>query len=571
MMLLAGFGSIAKNRELFPEENFADKRLQGGEFPDSAKFLPGSQGSQSGRSVASGMRVTLVKRDYTPEANQLLDYLEKGIFDALERRFLRSFIFAIYLDKENPNDIIEAYTFSFSYRKVAGSDQIVPVLSLGQQLDNLSLGQAVCIDPTPGQSAGNPPTLGQAKQSIKALLTCLTNNVKNFDALPTRRYATFKMYYTDNTPDDYEPPFFHKGDAEADKFTFNTHTSLEQPETLDVGSADTGHHTVQVHMASITSFLPSRDANDAALLGFVGHDNAQHPSALTPMQIDEIRAQQAAAQIDDAQKRVVPWDAEDTTSLSIQRSVSDQDADGEPDPEFASANDSVGDHSLRMDLDETPNEAVPVIAGALEHVPAHVAKLSDGHGISETQSTQILLENSHRLPDSMRSTEPSHGLDTMELRDMITSKAAARKVIHPQEGKDEIAGKMSHLMSIDDENEHAIDCSCEVQDEDDGLCQCEGPCHRWFHIWCMGYHDITDPRMPDHFICLKCRVESDEKFPLIKGTSRYGNILENFKELALLRRSIKYVERECPDSLTQFKRLIGTVSHLLLEGPGSSW
>lgn len=161
------------------------------------------------------------------------------------------------------------------YRKVAGSDQIVPVLSLGQQLDNLSLGQAVCIDPTPGQSAGNPPTLGQAKQSIKvrassygpdsnsafdqALLTCLTNNVKNFDALPSvcflqsivlpvhttlaRRYATFKMYYTDNTPDDYEPPFFHKGDAEADKFTFNTHTSLEQPETLDVGSADTGHHT----------------------------------------------------------------------------------------------------------------------------------------------------------------------------------------------------------------------------------------------------------------------------------------------------------------------------------------
>lgn len=232
-------------------------------------------------------------------------------------------------------------------------------------------------------------------------------------------------------------------------------------------------------MASITSFLPSRDANDAALLGFVGHDNAQHPSALTPMQIDEIRAQQAAAQIDDAQKRVVPWDAEDTTSLSIQRSVSDQDADGEPDPEFASANDSVGDHSLRMDLDETPNEAVPVIAGALEHVPAHVAKLvrsalsgscqmiqrsllcflqSDGHGISETQSTQILLENSHRLPDSMRSTEPSHGLDTMELRDMITSKAAARKVIHPQEGKDEIAGKMSHLMSIDDVTVHPACC-----------------------------------------------------------------------------------------------------------------
>lgn len=42
-------------------------------------------------------------RGYTDEADRILNYLEYGIFDALQKQYLRSFIFAIYLDNKEPN------------------------------------------------------------------------------------------------------------------------------------------------------------------------------------------------------------------------------------------------------------------------------------------------------------------------------------------------------------------------------------------------------------------------------------------------------------------------------------
>ena len=66
--------------------------------------------------VAHGCYVTTITRGWSAEADKLLDYLvrlfeysgvmhsltclvpkENGIFDAIERQYLRSFIFAIYL------------------------------------------------------------------------------------------------------------------------------------------------------------------------------------------------------------------------------------------------------------------------------------------------------------------------------------------------------------------------------------------------------------------------------------------------------------------------------------------
>ena len=58
-----------------------------------------------------------------------------------------------------------------------------------------------------------------------------------------RRFATFKVYYTDETPLDYEPPNFHAGDADRDKWYFMTHGFDEVPEKTSFGKVDTGHHS----------------------------------------------------------------------------------------------------------------------------------------------------------------------------------------------------------------------------------------------------------------------------------------------------------------------------------------
>lgn len=59
---------------------------------------------------------------------------------------------------------------------------------------------------------------------------------------PGRRFATFKIFYTDDTPLDYEPPYFQAGDMEKDKCYFMTHDFDEVPDRYNIGKLDTGHH-----------------------------------------------------------------------------------------------------------------------------------------------------------------------------------------------------------------------------------------------------------------------------------------------------------------------------------------
>lgn len=57
-----------------------------------------------------------------------------------------------------------------------------------------------------------------------------------------RRFATFKLFYTDITPPDYEPPHFQAGDADRDKWFFTTHDKDELPDKWSLGKVETGHH-----------------------------------------------------------------------------------------------------------------------------------------------------------------------------------------------------------------------------------------------------------------------------------------------------------------------------------------
>lgn len=59
-----------------------------------------------------------------------------------------------------------------------------------------------------------------------------------------RRFATFKIFYTEETPADYEPPHFQPGDANADRWFFTTHGADEAPDRRRVGGINTGHHAL---------------------------------------------------------------------------------------------------------------------------------------------------------------------------------------------------------------------------------------------------------------------------------------------------------------------------------------
>nr|QHB50184.1 meiosis-specific protein hop1 [Sparassis latifolia] len=281
-----------------------------------------------------------VTRGFTEEADKLLDYLEHGIFDALQKQYLRSFIFAIYLDNQDPNNIVEAYTFNFKvcscascylrntemirpqYYTLPGTDTVVPVMSLDADLEKLSLTKTKKVaDPVAdAMKNGRVPTLGEVKRSLK-------NSSADIGITPERRFATFKLFYQDHTPDDYEPKHFRSGDVKKDKWFFTTHDKGEVPERCSVGSLETGYHGVNVRVTSVSAYLPSAEDNNAPFLGTTsGHAHAA--PILSPAEEAALRNQQTQIQRQDAIDRRVVWDADD--------GLGDADADGEDDPDVTS-------------------------------------------------------------------------------------------------------------------------------------------------------------------------------------------------------------------------------------------
>eukprot|EP00732_Lithocolla_globosa_P005341 Lithocolla_globosa_v1_NODE_5475_length_1234_cov_3.466497.p3 type:complete len:114 gc:universal NODE_5475_length_1234_cov_3.466497:3-344(+) len=61
------------------------------------------------------MNLKLLQRGSNPEANTMLDWLEKGCFDALERKYLKKIVFGVYLNPDQPTLFEEVYEFKVSY------------------------------------------------------------------------------------------------------------------------------------------------------------------------------------------------------------------------------------------------------------------------------------------------------------------------------------------------------------------------------------------------------------------------------------------------------------------------
>ncbi|THH17110.1 hypothetical protein EW146_g3631 [Bondarzewia mesenterica] len=314
----------------------------------SSPFVIGD--GEKGHQKKSGFRAVTIARGWSAEADKILDYLECGIFDALAKQYLRSLIFAVYLlvfpkDEEDPNNIVEAYTFNFKYQAVPGSDTPVPIMSLGEDLLKLSLnGSKNSVDPvTEATKNGKLHTLGDVQKSLKALIKVLItfySLISNgyFNELE-RRFAKFKVFYYPYTPASYEPPHFRPGDAEKDRWFFATHRPNEVPEKYSIGNLETVWHGVDVHVASVSGIIPAADDSKAPFAGMTTGPNARANVAESAAS----RRAHIEAQRHDARERRVVWDAETFGRMDSR----DVDADWEVDPEYLPTANVAG---LDMDI-----------------------------------------------------------------------------------------------------------------------------------------------------------------------------------------------------------------------------
>ncbi|KAJ3308947.1 DNA binding protein [Boothiomyces sp. JEL0838] len=149
-----------------------------------------------------GVAIKTLKRGFTSESNCLLDWIEVGVFDALERKYLKSLVFGIYLDKDKPFELVEEYIFEFNYFE----DHVEFNLCSGKH---------------------------EISKTTHQLIRRLLLMTQSLESLPDDAFITIRLFYFPHTPLSYEPPLFKKLDRVRNQ---------DYASTVNLGSVKTPFH-----------------------------------------------------------------------------------------------------------------------------------------------------------------------------------------------------------------------------------------------------------------------------------------------------------------------------------------
>jgi meiosis-specific protein HOP1 len=224
--LSACIGTLAYIRGLFRADCFVLKRL--GTAPNLQRQIPPVSQKPGGDAVS------FLRPGVSLESDQLLEWLEKGIFRALRDGFLEALQLGIYLDQALPEQVVESYTFSFSYdHGLLVSDLSGKRVSLGdatrsaQQLTRSLLTLTNALPPLPGKVPIFTHLLG-----VRVVMPNVRTDI---------RWLNVRMHYRRGTPDDYDPPGFRRLEPGSNRlfFDLDDHSELVKQ---TCGSIDAGYY-----------------------------------------------------------------------------------------------------------------------------------------------------------------------------------------------------------------------------------------------------------------------------------------------------------------------------------------
>ncbi|KAF0521017.1 HORMA domain-containing protein 1 [Gigaspora margarita] len=524
-LLKTSLSSITYLRGLFPEDNYEDYQV-------------------------GSLILKHLKRDYSQEANSLLDWLEAGIFDALDHQHLRAVIFGIFLDPKEPNKLVECYTFKVSYPN--GEPLLRIENNNGELLTTAGGGHDVTATMREGI------TVGEIKKSTQQLLRRLILLTQTLKPLPDNRYIVVKLHYYEHvTPADYEPPFFRASNLAEEGFIFNS-----RPEKIPVGEVDTAYHGINLSIQTISDVLDIED-----------------DSTTDKMLIESNNT------IKDFEKS---WNAED-------------DSDSEDDPKVSKVDflplkrDQYNERSNRREMSVISN--APALTSRsmskdkremsiVSNVPALTSRsmsrdrreMSIVSNVSTLTSAKVYDKNetmthSNRVSMSHNSisrngsitqpTDHSHSNNVVASRASQLRTYSTQRHSHSSPLQDvfnetihvPVNSQNSPVIIDDDEsssnesvnNTHNYKCDCGVNIRDGDMINCV-KCDTWGHVPCYGYKSLDDSRMSNHHTCYQClRNENNNLWEL-----------DALMDLALFRRSLWIIWKEgIPSTCRQFAQRLG--------------
>ncbi|KAH0672398.1 hypothetical protein KY290_026596 [Solanum tuberosum] len=211
--------NISYIRGLFPEKYFSDKSVPALEMKIK-KLMP-----------------------MDAESRRLIDWMEKGVYDALQNKYLKTLLFCVCETIDGP--MIEEYAFSFSYSSSDSEEVSMNVNRVGMKKGG-----------TFKSNSTTEITPNQMRSSACKMVRTLIQLMRTLDKMPEERTILMKLLYHDDvTPADYEPPFFR---GCTDEEALNPWT--KNPLKLEVGNVNSKHLVLALKVKSVLD--PCEDGND---------------------------------------------------------------------------------------------------------------------------------------------------------------------------------------------------------------------------------------------------------------------------------------------------------------------
>ncbi|KAF5191838.1 Meiosis-specific protein asy1 [Thalictrum thalictroides] len=213
--------NISYIRGLFPEKYFNDKSVPALEMKIK-KLMP-----------------------MDAESRRLIDWMEKGVYDALQKKYLKTLLFCICEAIEGP--MIEEYTFSFSYSDSDSQEVSMNINRMGNK-KGATFKSNGSADVTPNQM----------RSSACKMVRTLVQLMRTLDRMPEERTILMKLlYFDDVTPIDYEPPFF-RGCSEQEA----NNSWTKNPLKMEVGNVNSKHLVLALKVKSILDPCEDENEND---------------------------------------------------------------------------------------------------------------------------------------------------------------------------------------------------------------------------------------------------------------------------------------------------------------------
>ncbi|KAL3835691.1 hypothetical protein ACJIZ3_010427 [Penstemon smallii] len=177
------------------------------------------------------------------ESRRLIDWMEKGVYDALQKKYLKTLLFCVCEAVDGP--MIEEYSFSFSYSNSDSQE-----VSMNINRSGTKKGGKFKYD------SSTEITPSQMRSSACKMVRTLVQLMRTLDKMPEERTVLMKlMYYDDVTPMDYEPPFF-RGSTEEEAHNPWTRNPLK----MEVGNVNSKHLVLALKVKSVLD--PCEDENN---------------------------------------------------------------------------------------------------------------------------------------------------------------------------------------------------------------------------------------------------------------------------------------------------------------------